>query len=155
MHQTMASFVVGLAGVAGLAMGDTLSQEPLRLKPVAAQLVVVDAFVTDNKGRPVSNLVAADFDLLDDHKNVQIVGFEAPRTGAVEKPADTKLAPGAPIMGAASTPDAEVMVIFIDRKLLSPGGRRLAIQQSGALASDHVKAGGRVVVVAEDRTLRP
>ena len=47
------------------------------------------------------------------------------------------------------------MVIFIDRKLLSPGGRRLAIQQSGALASDHVKAGGRVVVVAEDRTLRP
>ena len=155
MHQTMASFVVGLAGVAGLAMGDTLSQEPLRLKPVAAQLVVVDAFVTDNKGRPVSNLVATDFDLLDDHKNVQIVGFEAPRTGAVEKPADTKLAPGAPIMGSASTPDAEVMVIFIDRKLLSPGGRRLAIQQSGALASDHVKAGGRVVVVAEDRTLRP
>ena len=152
MHQIVASIVVGLAG---LAMGDALSQEPLRLKPVAAQLVVVDAFVTDNKGRPVSNLVAADFDLLDDHKNVQIVGFEAPRTGAVEKPADTKLAPGAAILGTASSPDAEVMVIFIDRKLLSPGGRRLAIQQSGALAKDHVKAGGRVVVVAEDGTLRP
>jgi len=152
MRFAMASFVVGLAG---LAMAGIRTQEPLRLTPAVAQLVVVDAFVTDNKGRPVSTLVAGDFDLLDDHKNVQIVGFEAPRIGAVEKTGDTIPAPGPGIVGTASTPDAEVMVIFIDRKLLSPGGRMRAIQQSRALASEHVKAGGRVVVIAEDGPLRP
>ncbi len=152
MRYAMASFVVGLAGLAAAGSGQ---QEPLRLTPAVAQLVVVDAFVTDNKGRPVSNLVAEDFDLLDDHKNVRIVGFEAPRAGPSEGTGGTRPASGAGIERRASTPDAEVMVLFIDRKLLSPGGRMRAIQQSQALAGEHLKAGGRVVVVAEDGPLRP
>ena len=152
MGYAMASFVVGLAGLAAAGIG---SQGPLRLTPAVAQIVVVDAFVTDNKGRPVSNLVAEDFDLLDDHKGVRIVGFEAPRIGPSGETGDTKAAPGAGIERRTSTPDAEVMVIFIDRKLLSPGGRRLAMQQSQALASAHLERGGRVGVVAEDGTLRP
>lgn len=152
MRYVMASFVVGLGGLAAAVIA---SQGPLRLTPAVAQLVVVDAFVTDKKGRPVSNLVAEDFDLLDDHKGVQIVGFEPPRIGVSGEAGETKAAPGAGIERRTSTPDAEVMVIFIDRKLLSPGGRMRAIQQGQALASEHLKAGGRVVVVAEDEPLRP
>jgi VWFA-related protein len=148
----MASFVVGLAGLAATGIG---AQEPLRLTPAVAQLVVVDAFVTDNKGRPVSNLVAGDFELLDDHKEVGIVGFEAPRTGTAERTGDKEQAPGSGIESGASAPDAEVMVIFIDRKMLSPSGRNRATAQTLALATEHLRRGGRAVVVAEDGPLRP
>lgn len=151
MRHVMASFVVGLAGLAA-GLG---AQEPLRLTPAVAQLVVVDAFVTDNKGRPVSNLVAGDFELLDDHKGVPIVAFEAPGASVDSPLAGAKPAPPPGTGRAASVPDAEVMVIFIDRKLLSPGGRMRALQQTQALAAGHVKAGGRVVVVAEDGPIRP
>lgn len=152
MRHIANAFVVGLSGLA--AFGPH-AQEPLRLAPSVAQLVVIDAFVTDNKGRPVSNLGTEDFELLDDHKRVQIVGFEAPRAGAADRADGAKALPPPGTARATSGPDAEVMVIFIDRKLLSPGGRRRALDQSSALATEHLRLGGRVVVAAEDGPLRP
>lgn len=152
MRFAMASFVIGLAGLAAAGVG---AQEPLRLAPAVAQLVVVDVFVTDDKGRPMSNLLAEDFELLDDHKAVQIVGFEAPGSSADAPVAGAKPSLPQGTTRATRGPDAEVMVIFIDRMLLSPGGRMRATQQTQALATEHLKAGGRVVVIAEDGPLRP
>ena len=152
MRHIAKAFLVGLLGLAAFS---PQAQEPLRLAPAVAQLVVIDAFVTDNKGRPVSNLAATDFELLDDHKKVQIVGFEAPRASAADGADSAKALPLPGTARATSGPDAEVMVIFIDRKLLSPGGRRRALDQSSALATEHLRLGGRVVVAAEDGPLRP
>ena len=143
-----------MVGLASLVAGRAEPQEPLRLTPAVAQLVVVDVFVTDRKGRPVSDLSAADFEMLDDHRPVLIAAFEPPRS-APEASAEKRSAGVVPAAGAARTRDAEVMVIFIDRKLLSPAGQHRALDQAGALARDHLKAGGRVVVVAEDGPLRP
>jgi len=47
------------------------------------------------------------------------------------------------------------MVIYIDRRLLSASGQNRAIGQAVSLARDHLKGGGRVVVVGEDGPLRP
>jgi VWFA-related protein len=145
----------GLALVlAALSSGRAEPQEPLRLAPAVAQLVVVDVFVTDSKGRPVSNLVASDFEMLDDHRRVEIAAFEGPKSGP-EASAPSRAPAGAKSAPLTSTRDAELMVIYIDRKLLGPAGRIRAVDQTGALARDHLKAGGRVVVVAEDGPLRP
>lgn len=152
MRKAMTSFVVGLAALAAAGIG---SQEPLRLTPAMAQLVVVDAFVTDNKGRPVSSLVSHDFELLEDHRPVAISAFEPPRSLPAPGAEGIRPETGAPESRVAQKPGAEVMVIFIDRKLLSPGGRNRATEQTFALATEHLRLGGRVVVVAEDGPLRP
>lgn len=148
------SLAVAIAGLAALAAaGRANAQEPLRLRPAVAQLVVVDAFVSDRKGQPISNLVAADFEMLDDHRPVQIAAFESPRP---VPGASTEARSAMGVSAArARTGDVEVMVIFVDRKLLSPAGQQRALDQAGALASRQLKAGGRVVVVAEDGPLRP
>ncbi|MBP9945073.1 MAG: VWA domain-containing protein [Vicinamibacteria bacterium] len=150
MRLSVASIIVVLAVV---TYASPRAQEPLRLTPAVAQLVVIDAFVTDDKGRPVSTLAAEDFELREDHRLVPIAAFESPRVSSLTSADGFK--PGESGAQKATTPDAEVMVIYIDRKLLSPGGRRLAVQQSQALATEHLRAGGRVVVVGEDAHLRP
>ncbi len=150
MRHGVAAFIVGLIG---LAPSPPHSQEPLRLPPAVAQLVVIDAFVTDSKERSVSSLVAGDFELLDDHRPVRISAFEPPRAA----PTSAGHGPEAATREsrAAQAPDADVMVIFIDRKLLSPGGRKRGLDQAQTLASEHLRLGGRVVVVAQDGPVRP
>lgn len=152
MRLSVASIIVVLAVV---TYASPRAQEPLRLTPAVAQLVVIDAFVTDDKGRPVSTLAAEDFELREDHRVVPIAAFEAPRASSLTTADGSKSGESGAQDASRATPDAEVMVIYIDRKLLSPGGRRLALQQSQALATEHIRAGGRVVVVGEDAHLRP
>ncbi len=146
--------VVAIVGFSTLSRASAALQEPLRLTEAVAQLVVVDVFVTDRKGRPVSNLVASDFEMLDDHRQVRIAAFESPRA-TPEAGAGTREPGGVQAGRATASPDAEVMVVFIDRKLLGPAGQHRAVDQAEALARDHLKLGGRVVVVAEDGPLRP
>lgn len=130
-------------------------QQPLYLSPSVAQLVVVDAFVADSRGRPVSRLTVDDFELRDDHRKVQIVAFESPHSRLPPKTLSERPEGVGPEATAPSAPDAEIMAVFIDRKLLSPGGQRRAVDQARALAQDHIEAGGRVVVVAEAPGLQP
>lgn len=151
MRLSAASIIVVLAVV---THASPEAQEPLRLTPAVAQLVVIDAFVTDNKGRAVSTLTAEDFELREDHRVVSIAAFEAPRATSLTTADGSRPGESGARNAPRPTPDAEVMVVYIDRKLLSPGGRRLAVQQSQALATEHLKAGGRVVVVGEDAHLR-
>ncbi len=53
-------------------------QAPLVISPAVAQMVMVDAFVTDRKGRPITTLRIEDFELLEDGKGVEIAAFQPP-----------------------------------------------------------------------------
>ena len=54
---------------------ETQPAQPLTIPPAIAQMVMVDAFVTDRKGRPITDLRAEDFELLEDSQRVAIVAF--------------------------------------------------------------------------------
>ncbi|MBX7185569.1 MAG: VWA domain-containing protein [Vicinamibacteria bacterium] len=126
----------------------------MRLKPPAARLVLVDALVTDSKGRPIADLQQEDFELREDGRLVDIAAFQAPRGGLAEAAARTGLpeAQAAP-KGAEREPLS--VVIYVDRQLLSPPGRKHAIDQAAALAESYIAKGARALVIADDNGLRP
>ena len=85
---------VGLLALTGTVLGQAAT--PAQKFPVAdnptfqssSRLVVVDVVVTDGAGRPVHDLKAADFSVLEDAKPQHVVGFEEQRPdNAPKKPA--------------------------------------------------------------------
>ena len=146
------------AGLLSLALSST-AQQPgttLTLKPSVAQMVMVDAFVTDSKGRPVTDLRQDDFELREDSRPVVIAAFQAPFAHVTEPAAGAPSAP-AGTEPSFSRPEREplTVVIYVDRWLLSPPGRKRALDQAAALAESHIAQGARVVVIADDKGLRP
>ncbi len=130
--------------------------QPITISPSVAQMVLVDAFVTDKKGRPIANLRQDDFALLEDDRPVGIAAFEPP-AGVV---AISGSEPGAPTGTAKPTPSGRepehlTLVIYVDRWLLSPSGRKRALDQAATLAESHLAQGASVLVIADERGLRP
>ncbi|MBK5256952.1 MAG: VWA domain-containing protein [Vicinamibacteria bacterium] len=132
-------------------------QEPpaLVIRPAVARMVIVDAFVKDRGGRPIGDLRAGDFELREDGKVIPIAAFLSP---ASRNPGAAANAPGPVTAGGASAsaePEATTLVIFPDRHLLSPGGRKRALDQAWKLSEGLMARGARAVVVSEDKGLRP
>jgi len=129
----------------------------LDLKPSVARLVIVDAVVTDSRGRPIAGLLAADFELREDGRLVDITAFEAPEPGLnePEKGRSAAAAPDPRAAPPASEREPLSLVIYVDRRLLSAPGRRRALDQAATLAESHIAQGARVLVVADDHGLRP
>ena len=136
-----------------IALGAFASeQSPLVLKPAGAQLVVVDVFVVDRKGRPVGTLRQEDFELREDRRPVPIAAFQGPSSvSADEGRGSNRDAVGS----RAAKRDALTMVVLVDLRLLTTGGKRRGLAQAEDLAGRHIEDGGRVVVVTQDGTLRP
>jgi VWFA-related protein len=148
---SMPPSVAFLLGLAVLAQPQPQGPPPLTIKPAVAQMVIVDAFVIDRKGRPVTDLKVEDFALLEDDRKVTISAFlPPPPTLPVAKSATPGRAP-API------PDREpvTLVLYVDRRLLGPTGRRRATDQAFGIAEAHMAQGARAVVIADDNGLRP
>jgi VWFA-related protein len=124
---------------------------PITIRPAVAQMVVVDAFVIDRKGRPVTGLTIEDFALLEDERKVTISAFVAP---ASPPSPSSEWAAG---RAATTIPDREslTLVLYVDRRLLGPTGRRRALDQAFGIAESHLAQGSRAVVIADDNGLRP
>ena len=77
---------------ASLARAQATTQQPALNEParirVEAPSVVVDAIVTDKKGRAVSGLTAQDFKVSEEDVPQKIVSFEPPREEAAAPPAE-------------------------------------------------------------------
>jgi VWFA-related protein len=149
----MSSSLVFLLGVTVSALGQQPAA-PLTLRPATAQMVLVDAYVTDRKGRPVTDLQRDDFELLEDDERVTIGAFIQPRRPAVDGGATP---PMASARAETPVPDQEPMtlILYVDRRLLSPGGRKRALDQAFTLVESHLAQGARAVVIADDNGLRP
>jgi VWFA-related protein len=124
----------------------------LVLKASVARLVLVDALVTDSRGRPLTDLRQEDFELREDGRLVDIAAFRSP-AAPVGTPGTTRS--DAKVEPPALEREPLSVVIYVDRQLLSPPGRRRALDQAAALAESHLAKGARVLVIADDHGLRP
>jgi VWFA-related protein len=146
--------LTSVASVLSLAVfAQPRSQDaPITIKPAVAHMVMVDAFVIDRKGRPVTDLKVEDFALLEDDRKVTISAFVAPPPPS---PAVALQATG----GRAADPSLDreplTLVLYVDRRLLGPTGRRRALDQAFGIAESHLAQGSRAVVIADDNGLRP
>ncbi len=146
-----AAFLSGSRSAAQNAQTPTL-----QIAPAVAEVVVVDAYVTDSKNRPITDLRKEDFELREDSRPVEITAFQGPRPASVgaETSPSTRTAESS-LASPTAAPEPFTVAIYVDRGLLSPPGRKRALDQAAALAEGHIARGARVVVIAEDKGLRP
>src|SRR5262249_22411537 len=105
---------LAIVGVMGRAQQPAPTQQPPIFRG-GTTLVQVDAIVTDDSGRPVIDLAAADFDVLDDGRAVPIQRVRF--LGAAAYDGDTTLAPirtHEDEEREASRDDVRVYAIFLD-----------------------------------------
>jgi VWFA-related protein len=131
----LAAFLVLGTTSASRGQGPAASQDdpaaPQRFG-TATTAVMVDVVVRDKRGNPVTDLTAADFELLEDETRQEIgsVTLVAPGTLAAGGTPSTAVAPGAPPPTANTVEAPTFVALAFDR--LSPEGRALA--HKGALA---------------------
>lgn len=129
-------------------------RDVLTISPAVAQIVIVDAHVIDAKGRPVTDLRQEDFELVEDTKSVPIMGFRPPSVGMKESVGQVKDA------GLSTTPPSTTerepftLAIYADRWLLSPPGRKRALDQAASLAAAHIAQGAQVLVIGDEKGLK-
>ena len=114
---------------------------------LSVEVVNVDVWVTDRKGRPVTDLARDDFKLLEDGKPVEIRYFDA--YGA---PGEVRAEGSA----TAADPAAEVsreprsLVIYLDDSKLGPAGRRRVLEDLRELLGGGEALADRYMVVLYD-----
>jgi VWFA-related protein len=122
----------------------------------AASGVVVDVVVRDKKGRPVTNLSAADFEILEDSVRQQVVAFEPYTPADVPARVEDAARAAGLIPATANAPrhlaeGPPIIALAWDR--LEPEGRAIAYRAARRLIE--TKAPGELVgVFLTDMTLR-
>lgn len=124
-------------------------QGTLTISPSVAQMVIVDAAVTDAKGRPITTLRVEDFELFEDGRPVEIVSFQPPAPAT-----SSGSSSGVSLTAPSDDREAMTLAIYVDRWLLSSGSRKRALDQAAMLSDLHIARGARVLVVADDHGLR-
>lgn len=146
--------VTRLFGLVGLALLTQPQQQPavLTIPTALAEIVIVDAYVADTKGRPVTDLRKEDFELFEDEQLVPISAYRPPSKGMEGSPRVADVRPDATSGGDLREPFT--LAVYVDRWLLSPTGRKLAVDQAASLAASHIAQGAQAVVIADDGGLR-
>ncbi len=132
--------------------------EPYRFGEVVdVQLVNVETWVSDGTGAPVKGLTAADFEIFEDGKPVEITYFaeidgDRQVLGSVER----VLAAASPEESPSEPPavDPSHLVLYFDQLHLKPAGRnRLIDDLRDFLAAERIPA-ERVLILNQDQGLR-
>ena len=145
----MPSFPIAILGL--ILAQTTQPAAPLAIRPAHGELVIVDAYVTDRKGRPIADLRQEDFVLFEDDQVKEISAFSAPSTTNANEPEREVARARA---GNEPPRDLPTLVIYADRRLLSPSGRKRGLDQAAGLAESHIARGARVVVLADEGGLQ-
>jgi VWFA-related protein len=126
------AFIVGL----GPALGGQAPAAPQEAPPpqrfgAATTAIMVDVVVRDKRGNPVTDLTAADFELLEDNVRQEIgtVTLVAPSTLPAGGTPSTAAAPGSRLASGNTVETPTFVALVFDR--LAPEGRALA--HKGAL----------------------
>jgi VWFA-related protein len=148
---------VGSLALVALAVASVAAQQT---RPPAfrtdADLVLVDAVVTDKSGRPVTDLTAADFDVRDENVRQPIELFQAVQT-PVDSPATSPTSllrqPYSTNIGGAAAASRVLVLFFDDVHLTREDGER-SKQAMTTFLERETRAGDLVSVVAPGRSLR-
>lgn len=117
-------------------------------------LVNVDVFVSDRKGRPVTDLTREDFELYEDDRRVEITHFRAvhePRAGALPR-AGSGGEPEA--AGAAADTEPFHLAVLIDNFNLRPQNRARVLGDLGEELARRLAPEDRVLVASFDQSVR-
>ncbi len=135
-----------------------LSQEaPSRLPPAETGTVLVDVIVRDGKGRPLTDLTAADFQVLEDGVAQTLAQFSAPPTPlAADAPAEgapaTTSGPEAKTAApAAATRRQGTLIAYVFDRLSTEG--RVAAQAAVRAALDRQSEGDGAGLFSVESTL--
>ncbi|MBL8178653.1 MAG: VWA domain-containing protein [Bryobacterales bacterium] len=145
----MRCLLPALAGMALLGQ-QTTSQQQDDVIRITVNLVQVDAVVTDAKGRHITGLEAADFELLQDGKPQKITSFQFVRSAApsvtAPKPADPSAPPAPPV---ALKPDQiqRTIAVVVDDLNMSWESMAYAQQAMKKFVDEKIQQGDLVAVV--------
>ena len=125
--RTSASLVISLAAVAASAAQEVTP----RLPSAESTAVLVDVVVRDGKDRPVTDLAASDFEVLEDGVVQTVQQFEPPRGASAVSAGDgarTEAAPASAPDAAAVGPSEPSTMAFVFDRLSTEG--RVAAQRA-------------------------
>jgi len=148
-----ATLLIGALPLAGPS--DARAQEPAAGfgETVEVEVVNLDVQVTDAAGRPLLGLGAADFEVLQDGRPVEIRNFAAPRVAPPTPPeASPPPAPAPPSAPAPALGEAEPsrLVVLVDNAHLRPGGRRRVLRRLREFLAARDRPGELVMVASYD-----
>jgi len=152
---------IAVAGVASAAPPQAAPQPagesaaaPLFVERLDVNVVNVEVFVTDDRGRRVTGLQKDDFEILQDGKPVEISNFFF-----VSQPdrLDFEMGRGS---GKAMTPPSPLpaeqqlnLVVYVDHFNLHPQNRKRALDELDAFLEDRMFQGDRVMLMGYDGQL--
>lgn len=161
----MARHLVRRAGVVGLVLACPIALVAQKRPPagsvvdsVKVNIVNVELYVTDRAGRAVPGLTAADFELFEDGKRVEITNFyvgdgfaravgEAMAEGE-ERPSPEQAPP------PADEAQALHLVVLVDSLNITNASRKVALEAVANAVESRLRPGDDVMVAAFDRILR-
>ena len=124
---------------------------------VDVNVVNIEVYATDAKGRRVTDLRKRDFDLLQDGKRVDISNFTLVEGKAAGQPdAAAPARPEAPAAAEAAPAagDAWNLIVFVDNFNIHPANRTRMLRQLRDFLSRSLTAGDRVMLVSYDLGLQ-
>lgn len=134
------------------------------IESVDVNVVNVDVYVTDKKGRRIEGLGRDDFQVKVDGKGLPITNFYAVEAGDVGRQqrvaenlaAEVESAGRAGLeLGALSVPEEQQLhlVIFIDNRSLHPNSRERTMRFVREMVRDRLGTDDRIMVVAYERSI--
>ncbi len=143
------------AGPATVAAQAQDADRPSFSEVVEVQLVNVEVWVSDNRGRPVTGLGPDDFEVREDGKPVTIDFFnemtDAVAARPVGEPGDPE--PGAEPAATEGAAEPAHLVLYFDELHLGPASRKQAIEDIRAFLDEERFPAERVLIFRQDRNL--
>ena len=150
------SLLVTLLALSGGALS---AREPAPPSPVfedelSVEVINVEVYITDRKGRPVTGLAREVFQLFEDGDPVEIAYFSA--FEGERRVAHGPTAGADPAAGAEAAPAQETtnLLIYLDDANMERGGRRRALRDLRDFVAGGRDGADRLMVVAHDAGLR-
>ena len=144
LRLSVLSVLIGASGLVGLAQ-DAPPTDKLFTDRVRVDVVDVEVFVTDGKGRPVYGLERGDFEILVDGRPVEISNFRPPSPPA-DRPIEEQ---PAPVPGVEPAPP-RYLAVFVDQTNLRPDRRAAIMASLRGFLDERSAQGDRVLVAAYD-----
>ena len=136
---------------------------------VAVNIVDVDVYVTDEEGNPVTDLTAADFEVFEDERPVEVVNFYRVADGRAEAAAPSAKAAPPATAGSVPTETAAVemiaveqevpesqrlhLIVYVDNFNIHPLNRNRVFSRLRSFLQDNVSQGDGVMLASYDRSL--